>query len=360
MDSHFSQSSQNPIFVSLGMVILDEIRFTDGKVLHDVAGGSGLYSTLGARMTDTAAAHPKKVGCCVLAGADFPDSMEQAIKSWGIALTVIRDPSRLSTRGLLTYSGDSFKERTFEYTTTPLQPTPADLSGSPLLRSQAFHFLAPPELMATFAADLAALQVSAGVAAQPLMVWEPAPASCHPAKRDAHLETAKCVDIYSPNHIELLATFGSGVGPPAEEFHRKTIEEQALRILDSGVGRDGDGAVVIRCGEHGCVVVSRSYPARWFPAYHRGSESSRVVDATGAGNAFLGAFAVTFAIASDLTEAAIAGSVAASFAIEQVGLPDRSSRHGKEMWNGEEFSARVDRFRTMLETTVNGWSAGEE
>lgn len=35
-----------PGFVSLGMVVLDEIRFPDGRVLRDVAGGSGFYSAL--------------------------------------------------------------------------------------------------------------------------------------------------------------------------------------------------------------------------------------------------------------------------------------------------------------------------
>lgn len=62
-------------------------------------------------MTDTAAARPEGVGCCVLAGSDFPNSVEQAIMSWGITVKIIRDPSRLSTRGLLKYSGDGFKGR---------------------------------------------------------------------------------------------------------------------------------------------------------------------------------------------------------------------------------------------------------
>ena len=35
---------EDPIFMSLGMVVLDEIRFPDGTVLCDIAGGSGLYS----------------------------------------------------------------------------------------------------------------------------------------------------------------------------------------------------------------------------------------------------------------------------------------------------------------------------
>lgn len=38
--------SEDIIFVSLGMVVLDELRFPDGQVLHNVGGGSALYSPL--------------------------------------------------------------------------------------------------------------------------------------------------------------------------------------------------------------------------------------------------------------------------------------------------------------------------
>jgi hypothetical protein len=128
MSSRLSKLAHDddPIFVSLGMVILDEIRFPTGKVLHNVAGGSGLYSefsppkgwysayllhtgTLGARMTDLAGARPGKVGCYVLAGSDFPDFVEQDIMSLGVTATITRDPSKLSTRGLLKYPGESFE-----------------------------------------------------------------------------------------------------------------------------------------------------------------------------------------------------------------------------------------------------------
>ena len=65
--------------------------------------------TLGARMTDLAAARPAKVGCYVLAGSDFPDFVEQDIMSSGITVAIKRDPSKLSTRGLLKYSGEGFE-----------------------------------------------------------------------------------------------------------------------------------------------------------------------------------------------------------------------------------------------------------
>ena len=57
----------------------------------------------------------------------------------------------------------------------------------------------------------------------------------------------------------------------------------------------------------------------WIPAYHQSSEL--VVDPTGGGNTFLGAFAVALARGKGMEEAARWGNVAASFAIEQVGMP---------------------------------------
>lgn len=116
-----------------------------------------------------------------------------------------------------------------------------------------------------------------------------------------------------------------------------------MRVLDAGVGPAGDGVVVIRCGAEGCLAVSRTYPARWFPAFH--GDAGRVVDATGAGNAFLGAFAVSLTMGEDLTQATAAGSVAASLAVEQIGLPCRSE--DDEKWNGESFGRRVQLYRSL-------------
>jgi sugar/nucleoside kinase (ribokinase family) len=202
--------------------------------------------------------------------------------------------------------------------------------------------------MLIFVRDLSKLRVSAGVASPPLVLWEPVPASCISGSQDIHLQTAKYVDVYSPNHLELLASFASGAGdgPPAE-FGRQRIEEQVRRILQSGIGRNADGAAVIRCGEHGCMVAARSYPIRWIPAFHKLS-ASRIVDVTGAGNAFFGAFAVTLSITSGLTEATVAGSVAASFVIEQVGLPHKTT-HRTARICGTERPLQLGTYRGTFE-----------
>lgn len=327
-----------------------------------LAGTVGAYSIVGAE------SNRGRVGCLVLAGPDFPVSVAETLESWDIMLHIARDPSRLSTRSILQYQGENFSsnysskassrgttsnnfcwaaERTFAYTTEPLQPTPSDLEGTPLLQSKAFHFLATPEQLTNFASQLARTRAANRIDVKPLLIWEPAPPSCNFAARDAHLQAARLVDIYSPNHVEFLATFepNDKIEPPM--FDKNTIRNRALSLLQSGVGKDGEGVVIIRCGENGSLVASRSFPARWFPAAHDCS-SDKVVDATGAGNAFLGGFTVGMGETVDLEKGAIAGAVAASFVIEQVGLPSRTIADGKEMWNGEDVLSRIQSYRAKL------------
>lgn len=79
---------------------------------------------------------------------------------------------------------------------------------------------------------------------------------------------------------------------------------------------------------------------RWLPAYHTNAE--KVVDPTGGGNTFLGGLAVALARGKSIEEACAWGSVAASFAIEQVGVPEiGKDEEGRETWNGERVEERL-------------------
>lgn len=81
----------------------------------------------------------------------------------------------------------------------------------------------------------------------------------------------------------------------------------------------------------------------WVPAYH--TDASKVVDPTGGGNAFLGGLAVALARGQPLEEAARWGSVSASLAIEQVGMPElRVDENGRETWNGVDVGGRLREF----------------
>lgn len=123
---------------------------------------------------------------------------------------------------------------------------------------------------------------------------------------------------------------------------------------------DRGGIIAIRTGKAGCCVSWRLGHYTWIPAYHDSPTSAddvnKVVDPTGAGNAFLGAFAVALARYSGtddavkVKEAGAWGTIAASFAVEQLGMPTLGQDgNGEETWNGESVSSRMDKLSAKLE-----------
>jgi hypothetical protein len=83
----------------------------------------------------------------------------------------------------------------------------------------------------------------------------------------------------------------------------------------------------------------------WLPAFFCEAEADKVVDPTGGGNGFLGGLAVALARGKELEEAAAWGSVAASFAIEQVGMPVLGKDEmGRETWNGVLVEKRLEEY----------------
>ncbi|KAH0436519.1 PfkB family carbohydrate kinase [Colletotrichum camelliae] len=144
--------------------------------------------------------------------------------------------------------------------------------------------------------------------------------------------------------------------PPAEEgpWNRSLVESAAALISDEeSCQRDPERqrrwTTVVRCGEYGFLTIPRSSAPVWLPPYHDVG-SDKVVDPTGAGNAFLGAFAVAYKKTDDAALASAYGAVAASFVIEQMGPPRREVVDGRELWNGEEFAKRLEAYQAKART----------
>lgn len=150
--------------------------------------------------------------------------------------------------------------------------------------------------------------------------------------------------MVSPNHAELAAFFGA-IAERGEGVDRDVIRNLTASWLSTGVGKDGAGAVVVRAGKDGCYIANRSL-SKWIPAYH--TSAAKVVDPTGGGNTFLGGLGVALARQKEVEEAAIWGSIAASFAIEQVGMPVLSQDEDGEMWNRERVQQRLSEFLQRL------------
>lgn len=191
---------------------------------------------------------------------------------------------------------------------------------------------------------------------QPLFVWEPVPDLCIPDELNNCYEALQYVDVISPNHVELASFFGEDISLDDTKLLGRLCNDLHTN------GFRGSGAVVVRTGKRGCYVAEgardTALPAYYTPVDDVGENSlssEKVVDPTGGGNAFLGGFCVALARGCQIEDlsivetAAVYGSVAASFAIEQVGMPKLgSSDDGTELWNGASAFARLHEFEQRV------------
>ena len=180
----------------------------------------------------------------------------------------------------------------------------------------------------------------------PLFVWEPVPDLCTPEELENCREALKMVDYVSPNHEEMAGFYGAS-GNHGEHVDRALIEQCAVAWLPNCKDGAKLKAVVVRAGKDGCLVANREgMTTRWIPVYHQNSD--KVIDPTGGGNAFLGGLAIGLTRGTTVEEAAVLGSIAASFAIEQVGVPKLTVDTNDERWNDERAEDRLERFMQRL------------
>ncbi|KAL9021296.1 MAG: hypothetical protein Q9185_001501 [Variospora sp. 1 TL-2023] len=259
---------------------------------------------------------------------DAPEPKKIKFASLGlVVLDEIHFPAKATQRDVLGGSG-SYDKR-FHYVTPVLGVKPEHFRGTPLLDSLAFHLLAEPEEAMDTIRDLLQLRTRSGIHHRPLIIWEPRPSSCIPSNLTSFYRAMAMVDVFSPNHIELGACFGYSF---VQGVDLKLVESLATEILESGFPNGREGSVVIRAAEHG----SLPHP--------------KVVDPTGAGNAFLGGYAIALQETPDFVKAARYGTVAASFALEQIGLPVLSIDpcSGEEVWNGCDAFRRLKDYESRL------------
>lgn len=227
------------------------------------------------------------------------------------------------------------------------------------LASKTFHMICTPERCISLCEGILAgrqrlrRDESEGndATARPFFVWEPMEDSCQPGELLTFGKALRYVDVFSPNERELLSLCDTW-NQRLDDFDPSLVRTACDKLLEYGKGAFLK-AIVARCGPYGCVVVEhRSHVI--IPAYHspqsNGKSSESVVDATGGGNSFLGGFCAAkaseanIAGLSSMGTAALYGNVAASYAIEQVGLPEiTASTNGKELWNGTRPSERLEK-----------------
>lgn len=335
-------------FVSLGLFILDEFEFLDskgnptGKTQATQIGGGGTYAAVGARIW----LPPPAIGQIVDRGMDFPASVQRELDHYGSDMWHFRDqPNNKTTRAVNRYTGEL---RDFDYLTPRIRLTPQDLPGTPLESPRQIHFVCSPTRAAQILHDA---DVYGANDWKPFTIYEPIPFRCVPEELPALKQVLGRINILSPNAEEalgLLSIDKAGVDDSS------VIESAAAQFLSFGVGPEGSGYVVIRCGAmgaYGATSKAGEIEGWWVPAYWGSEDAGAVVDVTGAGNAFLGGLSAGLSLSNgDVREALLYATVSAGYTIQQLGLPQIEYKKSNaadsiEIWNGDIPRDRLEQLK---------------
>ncbi|PWW79998.1 Ribokinase-like protein [Tuber magnatum] len=350
--------ARNVDFTTFAMFILDEIHFGEDKedMVSNIIGGAGTFSVIGARVFSPGP-QAKSIGWIVDAGNDFPQEVRRELMALGTDLAIREDLERKTTRGWNKYGPGDYRE--FKYLTPKKRIEVNDLVEEGLFTAKTSHLICTPARASSVCSGLHKALQDRLLHPTPLVIWEPVPDSCNPEHRmEMHTtpppyKVLEMVHIISPNHDELAGFYG--IKDPLEKRDPDTIKSLAGKIAAAGIGQQGSGAIIVRAGKLGCLVACKKHTPIWLPAYHPptegGDNNPGVVDPTGGGNAFIGGMSISIARngSTKFVLAAAMGIVAASFAIEQVGMPKLEVVDGEERWNGVSVRERMEEYRRRVE-----------
>ena len=362
------------------IVVLDDIVFSENAAesakaqdLSGILGGAGTYAVLGARLF--AAEDPKRVGWVVHTGSDFPAKVREEVDSWNAYTRYISTPERLTTRAKNTYKGEL---RGFEFLSPKKQVT-HDMLDNSLLKARVFHVISNPKRFINLVHGILERIAKGGRGHQhqPDFVWEPMEHSCSPENLHLFLEAMNLAHTFSPNEDEFAKLFGAELSA-GEELSADFLREKCELLLQGRLFK----VVVVRLGARGVFMAEtadKDFASpliyRHLPSYpqaaseyvedkrrrsQEGIHIPKVVDVTGGGNSFLGAYCMSLVNQPQISKctipqsASIAGSVAASFAIEQIGMPKLTTDKEGNEHCGFAYYSKLQHLRyTVAKSSAN-------
>lgn len=299
-------STGHPRYAVVGSLTIDSVVTASGDLIARTCGGNSLYGSIGVHIWDAS------VGLVTRAGRDYPEGCLAEIGS-AVDMRGVRRLGRdHPVRVAFAYAPDGSRQR--QLSSDAMASVPADLRPYFVdnTHERDTYYAGSPSpddiprdwLDGTLAVHLPTLLIQSHVALVD-------------ALRDAL--PGRLITVDSPwqdpiggatlDHLDLLERIDVAMPSEAELRHLLPdlpIIDAALWLIDHG-----SRAVVVKIGEQGSIVVDGSRIATHVPAY-----PADAVDPTGAGDSFCGGFLVGLLETGDLTQAALYGTVAASFVVE--------------------------------------------
>jgi cytidine kinase len=276
--------------ISVGSFCIDSIYLPNRNTPFVVLGGSVTYVSFAARRLDARVAVLSKVG------GDFPEAYKWWLRQEGIDLSnVIKVEETQTTRFELKYNED-LSDRTLTLKCKAPPITVDDLPQS--LRADAIH-IAPiaGEITYEVAEKLKSRTDVLSLDSQGLVrSFDEEGKVTHTPLTDKRI--LSLVDIYKSSFNEIEAvTSSSNLESAIEAIHKFGV-----KIVIVTLGADG-------------AVVSAGDATYKVSAY----KPEKIVDPTGAGDAFMGGFLAEYVYGENYLRCACVGSAAASLVVEGVG-----------------------------------------
>lgn len=282
--------TKSPRLVCLGNLTIDDVVLPDGTEKPGCTGGDALYACLAARFFERESEMVAPVG------ADWPQKIANQIRKAGLSDLGLPPRDLPSLHNRVAYDADGGRVWTL-------------FNGE-----EAFHILSP------MPADIPQLYRSAEAFLILAMTLEAQVDLVAALKRDSTaLVALDPQEDYIAGNTEVLKTLISqcDIFLPSAEEARQLLGHEDWIAAARTFAELGPEIVVVKLGADGSLVYDRrNHREIRVPAL-----ATEVVDTTGAGDSFCGAFmAALLQENCDLETAARAGSVAASFTVSDYGV----------------------------------------
>ena len=284
-------TNAGPDLVILGNLFVDDIVLHDGTTLMCEPGGAILHAALAASLWGA------RVGLVSIAGSDYPRAALEALANRGVDLAGVRHLGRSGGRAWLLYEANV--RRVIVHLDCPshaeVSPTLADIPEA-YCAARAFHLAPMPlERQRQLAEGLPRMVHAASSPSQAFISLDP-----YELVRDDNLsqwpEILQRVDAFFPSEDEVRLS-----GDASSKLRELAGERLRFLALKRGI-------------RGGSLLDLHSDRVHTWEA-----RAGKTVDATGAGDAFVGGFLAGWLKHRDAQRAIEQGIVAASFALEDWG-----------------------------------------
>jgi sugar/nucleoside kinase (ribokinase family) len=283
--------------VSVGHFSIDSIFLPGRKGPFTVLGGSTAYVAFAARRLDAKIAVVSKVG------ADFPDAYKWLLEQEGIDLSgLVKAENAQTTRYDLIYN-DDLSDRTLKLKARGDPILVEELSDS--IKAKVIH-------VAPIDGEVSYSVVEKLRSCAPILSFDPQ-GLVRNYDEDGNVTVGGLSD---KRVLGLVDIFKSSLKEAEAVTATSDLDSAVKALHDLGVK-----IVIVTLGKDGAAVSVES-TLHIVPAY----AVNKVVDPTGAGDAFIGGFLAEYVRGEDCSWSSYVGSAVASFVVEGIGPLNFGSR----------------------------------